>query len=454
MKTRLLTAARWVAYPLFYFFCLAMFGYLTFPFDRLKDRLIAEVHHAQSKRTPTNQRLEIDEIDSYWFTGVEVAGARLIMPPTPEEIAAAAKPSSGAPDEAPKPAKDTVIEVESAHARVRILPLLLGRVRVDFGAKVFGGEVHGTVPVGSAGGNVEVTIEDVDLGKIDPLVSMVGIPMKGTVNGKLDLSAPDGKFNKANGTLEITIADASVGDGKTKLKGQLALPEAKLGELMITAEAKDGVLKITKLGATGDLELIGDGKVAMREPWNDSNADLYVRFKFADAYRNKNDITRSLLGAPGSTAPALLDLADPKVKRAKRPDGFYGWHVHGALRRLKFDPTTTDGPSSRTTRGKETTPFSPTKKPGGIATPLGTSQAVKEEKDEKEEPPPPPVREVAPPPPPPPEVVAPPPPPVREVTPPPPPPPAEEQPNVRPREEAEAPAPEAPPNGEPPTPEQ
>lgn len=450
MKSRLLTAARWVAYPLFYFFCLAMFGYLTFPFDRLKDRLIAEVHHAQSKRTPTNQRLEIDEIDSYWFTGVEVTGARMIMPPTPEEIAAAAKPaSSGAPEEAPKPAKDTVIEVESAHARVRILPLLLGRVRVDFGAKVFGGEVHGTVPVGSAGGNVEVMIEEVELGKIDPLVSMVGIPMKGTVTGKLDLSAPDGKFNKANGSLEITIANASVGDGKMKLKGQLALPEAKLGELMITAEAKDGVLKVTKLGATGDVELIGDGKVAMREPWNESNADLYVRFKFADAYRNKNDITRSLLGAPGSSAPALLDLADPKVKRSKRPDGFYGWHVHGALRRLKFDPTTTDGPSSRA-RGKETTPFSTAKKPGGIATPLGTSQAIKE-KEEKEEPPP---VVMQPPPPPVPEVAAPPPPPVREVTPPPPPPPAEEAPNVRPREEAEAPAPEQPHNGDPPPPEQ
>jgi type II secretion system protein N len=452
VKARLLTVARWVAYPLFYFFCLAMFGYLTFPFDRLKDRLIAEVHHAQSKRNPTNQRLEIDEVDSYWFTGVEVTGARLIMPPTPEEIAAAAKPaSSGAPEDAPKPAKDTVIEVESAHARVRILPLLLGRVRVDFSAKVFGGEVHGTVPVGSSGGNVEVTIEDVDLGKIDPLVSMVGIPMKGTVNGKLDLSAPDGKFNKANGSLEVTIANASVGDGKTKLKGQLALPEAKLGELMITAEAKDGVLKITKLGATGDVELIGDGKVSMREPWNESNADLYVRFKFADAYRNKNDITRSLLGAPGSTAPALLDLADPKVKRAKRPDGFYGWHVHGALRRLKFDPTTTDGPSSRTTRGKETTPFSTSKKPGGIATPLGTSQATKEDKEDET----PPVV-TQPPPPPAPEVVAPPPPPMREIAPPPPPPAAEEPP--RPREEPEAPSPEPQPqpqpNADPPPPEQ
>ena len=438
MKARLVTIAKWVAYPAFYLFCLALFGYLTFPFERLKDRLIAEFERAQSKKgTPSGQRLEIDTVDSYWFTGVEVQGARLILPPSPDD-------AKGADDKAPK---ETVITVDDAHARVRVLPLLIGRVRVDFWASVFGGEVTGTVPVGGSG-TVELQLEKIDLAKIEPITATIGLPVRGTATGELELSAADGKFNKANGTFELTVADVSGGDGKTKIKGQLALPEAKLGDLTISAEAKDGVLKVTKLAAAGDLELVGDGKVAVREPWNDSNADLYLRFKFTDAYRNKNDVTRSLLGAPGSNAPALLDLADPKIKKAKRADGFYGWHVHGPLKRLRFDPSSSDSPAAAGKRKAGDAPFTGSRKAGGIQLPLGPSEAVK---DDKPVAPPPPAmapagddrekerekeHEVPAPPPPPP----PPPPPTREQ-------PPEEQPAPRQEEPAAPPqpAPEAPP---------
>jgi type II secretion system protein N len=418
MKQKLLAAAKWAAYPAFYFFCLAMFGYLTFPYDRLKDRIIAEYALSQSTkaRGSAPNRVEVDEVSSYWFSGLEMYGMRLIIPADePTSFAAAGK------SEDAKAPTDTVIEVEEAHARVRILPLLIGRVKVDFWAKAFGGEVSGAVPVGGASGPVELELEDVDLGQVQVLTAMVGLPLKGVANGQLELTATDGKFNKANGTFELTVKDVSVGDGVTKIKGAVALPEAKLGELTITAEAKDGVLKITNFAAPGpDIELVGDGKIAVREPWNDSNADLYLRFKFSDGYRSKNDVTKSLLGSPGSNAPALFELADPKIKRAKRPDGFYGWHMHGPLKRLKFDPTTSDGPGKRS--GRQTETMTPPKKPGGLSFPLGTAgpspmaippappaaaPPAPEPTPEPREAPPPPA--VAPPPPPPP-VAAPPPP--------------------------------------------
>jgi type II secretion system protein N len=438
VTSKLVTVAKYAVYPLFYFFCLAMFGYLTFPYDRLKDRLISEFHRSQTKRgQPAAQRLEIDTLDSYWFTGVEVIGARVIIAPSAEDLLASTKASSaGGTEDAAAKAKDTVINIEEGHARVRLLPLLIGRVRVDFGAKVFGGEVTGSAPVGRAAENhIEVEIDGVDLGQVEPLVAAVGLPMKGTANGKLDLVAPEGKFNKADGSFELTVTDAAVGDGKTKLKGQLALPEAKLGDLTITADAKDGVLKISKLSANGDLEVVGDGKIAMREPWNDSNVDVYLRFKFSDGYRGKNEVTRSLLGAPGSTAPALLDLADPKIKKAKRADGFYGWHVHGAIKRIKFDPSASDAPGGAGTRPARTgkdTPFSAgAKKPGApnLTLPLGPSTAEGPQAPRPvsapptpQQPTPPAAAEVAPPTPPPAPAPAPAPQPAQEESPEPPPP--------------------------------
>jgi type II secretion system protein N len=433
VRDKLIRVAKILAYPAFYIFCLFLFGYCSFPYDRLKDRLIAEYALSQQakSKTATPNRLEIDEVDSYWLSGLEMEGVRLIMPPADET------PSFGAKVDDSKPAKDTVIEVGEAHARVRILPLLIGRVKIDFWAKAFGGEVSGMVPVGATSGPVEVELEEVDLGQVPVLTAMVGLPLKGIANGTLELEATEGKFNKANGALDLTVKDVSVGDGVTKVKGAVALPEAKLGDLIITAEAKDGVLKVTKFAAPGpDIELVGDGKVAVREPWNDSNADLYLRFKFSDAYRSKNDVTKSLLGVPGSTAPALFELADPKIKKAKRPDGFFGWHIHGALKRLKFDPSAADGPSGTAKKGGskapgESSPFGAGKKPGGMAVPAPVpAPPVKAEKEKDDKPEPEPVRE---------EPPAPPPPPPAAAAPPPPPEPAREPMREEPPREVEAP---------------
>ncbi|WP_433932424.1 type II secretion system protein GspN [Sorangium cellulosum] len=398
MKERLLKIAKWAVYPLFYLFCLGLFGYLTFPYDRLKDRLIAEFDRAQQKRgSGPAQRLEIDELDAYWFTGVEMRGVRLIMPPSEvgsSSRASAAAFTSGdaAKDGAPKP---SVIEIDEAHARLKILPLLIGRMRVSFWASVFGGEVEGVVPMGKSGGDMHVEVSDVELAKVAPLGDILGLPIAGTLSATLELDAPEGKFNKANGTLEVSAKEVSVGDGKTKIQGLIALPEAKLGELLLSAEAKEGVLKITKMTANGsDLELDGDGKVNMREPWNNSTADLYVRFKFTDAYRSKNDLTKSLLGAPGSNMAGLIEMQQPKMKRSKRADGFYGWHIHGALKRPRFDPHAADSPAARG-RSKPgdspgSSPITTARKPAGLNQPPGSAEPAARDSDDQGSPPPPP----------------------------------------------------------------
>ncbi len=120
----------------------------------------------------------------------------------------------------------------------------------------------------------------------------------------------EAKASKATGTVSIEIEDvATVGDGKAKIGGMLALPRAVVGTVSITGEAKDGVLKISKLSAGGkDVEIQGDGRVQLRDALPDSLCDLNVRFKINDSYRTKSENTKTLFGTPGSTAPALFDL--------------------------------------------------------------------------------------------------------------------------------------------------
>jgi len=365
VKQRLVRILKILAYPALYMACLMFFFYLTFPWNRLKDRLVAEIALRAQKPKSSIQRVEIDDLDSYWFTGVEASGVRIYLPP---------------PDDASgdKPV-ESVLKVDELNARLQILPLFIGRLRVKFWARAFNGDIKGTVPIGASSGPVEVQLDAVDLSYVDVIKDTLGIPIKGVATGKLELAAESGKFSKANGLLDLAVNGVTVGDGKSKIKNQIALPEAKLGDLVITAEAKDGALKVTKFEANGaDIELAGDGKINVREPANSSVADLYVRFKFTDAYRNKSDLTKTLLGAPGSSAPSLFELADPRIKRSKRTDGFYGWHIHGPLGKLKFDPSTTDGPVGGKSRGKGDSPFNSKKPP----LPLGTSTA-REGKDEE-----------------------------------------------------------------------
>ncbi len=314
-------------YPAFYLFCLFLFAYFTFPYERLKDRLLVELD-AQRSSNPTAQHVEIDSLGPYWLSGVSVKGLRLISP----------RPAG--PDGDRPPSKLTI---DKAHVRVSILPLLIGRMTISFGASAFGGSIDGWTRVNSEGRRIEASLDDIDVGQIEMLGDLVGgLPLAGKMEGTVEWTLPEQKLAKATGALSLTIADLTAGDGKTKIAGKLALPKLNVGAFELAADAKDGVLKISKLGAKGqDLDLDGEGKISMRDPFLDSIADLYLKFRFADGYKSKNEMTKSLFGAPGSTMPALFELADPRIKTSKRSDGFYGWHMGGLLKDPRFDPSPT-----------------------------------------------------------------------------------------------------------------
>jgi type II secretion system protein N len=396
VKERVVKVLKLLVYPFAYLFFLGLFGYLTFPFNLLRERIQSEF----AKVAKPGQRLEIGQVSRYWFTGVDLMDVKLTLPPAaPSPAASPFGPSTDAGG-----GKETSFSIDEAHVRVRILPLLIGRVRVDFGAKLLEGEISGSVPVGGAG-DVSLRWDKLDISEIEPLSAAIGgVPIKGSTSGSLELSAQDGKFNKANGALEMTVSGLTIADGKTKVMG-VALPAAHAGDLTILADAKDGVLKLSKMQNTGpDVELIGDGKISVREPWDDSNLDLYVRFHFSDAYRGKNNDTKALLGDPNGGIPPLLEM-DPQMKRSKRTDGFYGWHISGPLKKLRYDPSTADAAGAKK-GGKPDSPFGP----GGLKKPTISLPPPRGDKDSPAPAPPPPPRndsapaqpEQAPPPPPPP----------------------------------------------------
>jgi type II secretion system protein N len=323
VKERLLKYAQYahlVGYPLFYLVCLVIFAAVTFPYNKLKEHL-ALSFNAQQRISGGLQELQIDEMSGYWLSGVRLKGVRLFT-------------ASTEPGHLPQK-----IEVDEATVRYGILSSIFGGSEMSFDALAFGGEASGSYETRGKDQAIELTLEAIDIGRIPPLVAVLGVPLQGKLGGSVKLTMPEGKATKGSGSVSLEVNDATVGDGKAKIKGALALPPINVGTITLAAEAKDGTLKITKLVAGGkDVDLQGDGRIAMRDLATESLCDAQVRFKINDAYRSKNDVTISLFGKPGQNAPILFDLADPRIKQSKRADGFYVWTIRGPLGRPDLIP--------------------------------------------------------------------------------------------------------------------
>lgn len=127
MKERLLKYAKYapiVGYPLFYVVCLLVFLSVTFPYDKLRERLVGGFN-ADQRANSGKQELQVDEMHGYWLSGVRLKGVRLLTLP--------AEPG--------KPPQK--LDIEEATARYAILPALIGHSDLSFDVNAFGGKLRG-----------------------------------------------------------------------------------------------------------------------------------------------------------------------------------------------------------------------------------------------------------------------------------------------------------------------
>jgi type II secretion system protein N len=320
---------KWVGYPAFYLLTFVFFLRLVFPYDKIKERIVA-TFNAQQRPGAAQQQLVIDDVGGYWLTGVRIKGIRLISAPSEP---------GGNPSE---------VHIDEARVKVGVLAAMVGHTDASFQVDAFGGLIEGTYEESPKERSVDAELDGVDLTKIDSLTDLLGLPVEGHAHGTLKLLMPEGKASKGSGTVVLDVSDVAIGDGKAKLKNALDWPKLAVGALSLTAEAKDGVLKLTKLSAGGkDLELSGDGKIQMRDLASESTVDVNMKFKINDSYRSKSKLTEALFGAPGSTKGGDVDRFVPKMKSAHRSDGFYAFKLQGLLGKLepRAEPTY-GGPST------------------------------------------------------------------------------------------------------------
>lgn len=321
------TALKWVGYPTLYVFLFLVFAYWSFPYDRVKQRIIAGYDRTQEGK-PDPKRMVIDDVTWSWrFPGVVLSKVEIIGPRPPK-----------APEGEPQPKQETIF-VEEVYAGVSVFSALAGDIDVDFQLEGFDGELSGQFAQSEEGIELDLELDGVDPGQLPGVAEAAQLPLTGRATGTIRLSIPEGKYALAEGTLDLTIDELAVGDGKTKIRDLVALPTVQVGTLNVQASVSKGRVKLDAFEAKGgDLDISAEGRVRLRDPFISTLIEsVELSFRFSDKYRDRDDTTRSLLGKPGDKIGGVIDM-DPSVKSAKAEDGTYHWRLAGPLIRPSFRP--------------------------------------------------------------------------------------------------------------------
>ncbi|MEO0324842.1 MAG: type II secretion system protein GspN [Myxococcota bacterium] len=304
---------RFIGYPLFFGFCFTVFAYLTFPYDRVKERIIQEVESPLGPggvRSPSGFGLEIVDLSPSFVTGVTLTGVTLTKAPE----------TPGTPPLA--------MTLPRVHARVGLLALLTGSVAVTFEGELAGGSFEGEVQRGEESERLVLDADGLNLRRMGLLRAYFGLPLRGRLTADVDLTLAAEAANTA-GHVNLDVDGLQVGDGNAKLKVDalpgdgFTLEQIDAGVLAIRANVEAGVMDFERLQSRGpDLNLDGEGSITLLRPLRASRIDLLMRADVKESYREKSTKTRALF--------SLMEVT-PRLRAATTPDGAVQYRVSGTF---------------------------------------------------------------------------------------------------------------------------
>ena len=298
---------RFLLYPLYFLFCLVLFAYWTFPYERVRDFLVRQVEQQMP-----GAELEIVSLEPAWITGIEARGVQLRFPPEEGE-------------ERPQQ-----LTIPSVYARAGILAYLGGTTEVTFAVETDGatpGTIEGVFSEEEAQTHVQAHLANVDLGRLGVIRQYAGLPIAGVVSGDVDVTLAE-ELEGTTGNIQLAIAGLAVGDGRAQVRipgmsSGITVEQLNAGDLALTIAIERGVGRVQELHADGDdLELTGTGTIRLLRPVRMTSLDLTLRADIKPAYRERNDRTRGMFGFIGMA---------PQVREFTAPDGAYQFRLTGSV---------------------------------------------------------------------------------------------------------------------------
>jgi len=310
---------RYAAIVLVALFAFTLALQATFPYERMKDKIIESLSGQYD--------VTIGGVERGWKPGRVYFKAVTLRTRVTK------------PDETP-----TTFFVDKLEVDLGLLSLIKMNISVDLDAKIGPGRIKGNITLpklGKAGVKLDIAGTDLPGGSL-PLRSALGLPMTGKLDFAVDLDLPVSKnkmgrtatdWTKADGTIDLSCpSGCTLGDGHTKLKpllknrtNQVMVGDGiDFGEVHIStldvhavftaavgdADAhsssyKPGKFEVKKFNITSpDGELHVDYQMTMAPSLDDSVVAGCLRFKASDNLLKKEE-TKKTYAAISTTGAEL-----------------------------------------------------------------------------------------------------------------------------------------------------
>lgn len=231
-------------------------------------------------------------------------------------------------DAAPDTPRPLPTNIDSVRARVGLFSLLRRQPRATVTIRMDDGEARLSLAPGDGGEGlyIQVTFDDLELRRIQPLRERLGLPIQGRVNGTVEL-AYDERMRLAGGEVDLEVSSTVLGPGEIHNEafrpfgGFIPLPATRVGTIVLRTSIDGSDLGIDEFTATGaDVRVEVGGEANLRDPLRASMVRLALTFSLSEEY-----VEEAGLGAALNLWPVL--------REAQTGDG-YALLISGTLGNL------------------------------------------------------------------------------------------------------------------------
>ena len=318
---------KWVGYPLLALLTFVFTLAYTFPYDRLKDKIVEGLSDKYD--------VSIMSVEPTLVPGAFVIKTMVLRtrPKTADE-------------------KPAVVLIDEIEVNVGVMSALLwsvdvASIGVEIEAQIAGGSLG--IEIEHAKGSNTISLaahtKMLPIGSLPGVAEAVGLPMTGGISADIDVTLPQGKWSKASGFIKFSCIGCTVGDGiaKMTMKPQpgsannrraqrrnafasdgLTVPQLNLGAVLGEIEIDNGTGEIKAFSAKsqdGFLSVTGD--IDFKDPFNQTLFPGCMTFGFSEELKARE--------------PKFMGIEAGLPPKAKQADGSYSIPTKGKLVALRFD---------------------------------------------------------------------------------------------------------------------
>lgn len=285
-----------VGYLFLGIFVFLFFVYWTFPYDLVKERIVASIE----KQMGGSVSVSVEKLSPSWFTGVKIKGMKL-----------EARTADGILP---------LWQAEKVKMRVGLFSLIFGQPKAKFSIRSKGSRVSGVFQRVENGFLMELDLDPLDLAEIGYLKSSIGMQLAGNIAGKMRLQMNTAQVAQSQGQIQFAFKDWRIRKGSKISLG--AAGEMEIKEDLIITKGSESGLKVNIAKGTAE---IGSFRFAGGDLDIDLKGQAFLSQKLANVRMNVNGAFKTT-PKTDQVLPFLFML-----EKQKQPDGSYPLTVAGNL---------------------------------------------------------------------------------------------------------------------------